>query len=406
MIAITDKKYMNIWKLFTFLYLFFLITTISNAGTSISLGLVIFVSIYIYQKKHYKVKLPAKEFLYPYILFFFLLFIATISVQDQNSLYHIWKYFTWSLPFWLFYWIGLVTSFEKIYEKCTLLAMLVFSLSSFYFLSINPMGTRIAGFSNQPNLYAILVESVLPYSIAVFVKYRNELKNPFVPQNKHYLIVAGLISFAGFIALLLTQSRGACIGFILGGIILIVRHTFVFKKKFFILAMVIVIVGGILAVNGGLLSRSYDNERILLWTSSYNMWQDHKLFGVGFSNWQEAYQKNYILPAAKEPNLSMPHNVIAYFFSATGMIGGVGYLIFLIGEILFIVKKINKHPNIFSYQAMFWAFISISIHGIVDAGITNKFAMQIFFAYAGIVLAINEKKYIDIQRKKNNDENR
>lgn len=276
--------------------------------------------------------------------------------------------------------------------------MLVFSLVSFYFLLTNPVGTRITGFSNHANLYAILIESVLPYSIAVFIAYRREYKRLSIRKNKYYFMGAGILSLTGFIALLLTQSRGACAGFILGGICLLILKKFFYTspilKKGIILTLGIVAIGGIIVVNCGILSRSYDNERILLWTSSYHMWQDHKLVGVGFSNWKEEYVHTYILSEAKEPNLSMPHNVIVSFFSRTGTIGGAGYLVFLIGEMIFLVKKIKRYSQNISYQAMFWAFMSISIHGIVDTGITNKFAMQIFFAYAGIVLALNEKKSI------------
>lgn len=87
------------------------------------------------------------------------------------------------------------------------------------------------------------------------------------------------------------------------------------------------------------LSRSYDYERILLWTSSYHMWEDHKIVGVGLANWKDAYQQKYILPEAKEPDLTMPHNVFMIFLSQTGIIGTLGYLIFVIGTMVFLIKR-------------------------------------------------------------------
>ncbi|WP_287500823.1 O-antigen ligase family protein [Veillonella sp.] len=93
------------------------------------------------------------------------------------------------------------------------------------------------------------------------------------------------------------------------------------------------------------LSRSYDRERILLWKSSYNMWQDYPMLGVDWSNWQYMYQNHYIFDKAKERELSMPHNNIAYFFSTTGVVGGIGYLIFTIGLFVYIIKEFNKDPE-------------------------------------------------------------
>ncbi|WP_437796019.1 O-antigen ligase family protein [Mitsuokella multacida] len=76
------------------------------------------------------------------------------------------------------------------------------------------------------------------------------------------------------------------------------------------------------------LSRSNNHERILLWTSSYHMWKDHKIIGIGLANWKVAYEKEYILPEVKEHDLTMPHNVFMIFLSQTGIIGILDYFIF------------------------------------------------------------------------------
>lgn len=43
--------------------------------------------------------------------------------------------------------------------------------------------------------------------------------------------------------------------------------------------------------------------------SSYAMWEDHKLYGVGFGHWAREYP-NYISPAAREPDLTIPHVIL------------------------------------------------------------------------------------------------
>ena len=100
---------------------------------------------------------------------------------------------------------------------------------------------------------------------------------------------------------------------------------------------------GLYNLNGNKFTRSYDGERLLLIESSYNMWRDNKLFGIGLTNWKEKYQGQYMLPEAKEPKLATPHNVVMFYFSTTGLIGGFGYVVFslLILKYLFNYRFLN-----------------------------------------------------------------
>ena len=60
----------TLWRISVFASLFFISTTISNAGTSISVGLMLILTIYMYRRNHYDVPIPSTGFLYPYIIFF------------------------------------------------------------------------------------------------------------------------------------------------------------------------------------------------------------------------------------------------------------------------------------------------------------------------------------------------
>ena len=45
------------------------------------------------------------------------------------------------------------------------------------------------------------------------------------------------------------------------------------------------------------------------------------------------------------------------------------------------------YPENMYLQAMLWAFIAMFAHGLVDAGITNKFAARLLFGFLGITMA-------------------
>lgn len=187
--------------------------------------------------------------------------------------------------------------------------------------------------------------------------------------------------------LLLTGSRGAVLGIVIGAYLSIFSK--IAWKKVAVISALLVCIFAYFGYNGiQKFSRSYDYERVVLLESSYNMWKDHKLFGVGLDNWKEYYQKRYILPEAINKKLDMPHNVFAYYFSTTGLVGGIGFCILMLSILVYLVKSsINMSlGNIFCY-AMLWATIAITIHGLVDTGITMKSAARLFYACLGLTVS-------------------
>lgn len=104
--------------------------------------------------------------------------------------------------------------------------------------------------------------------------------------------------------------------------------------------------------------------------------------------WQKAAIKN-------ESSFDMPHNVIVWFFSTTGIIGGVGYLLFVAYYCRLLYSKIKENPSEWICCVGLWAFLAITIHGLVDAGITNKEAARLLFLILGISLNL---RYIESGR--------
>ena len=117
------------------------------------------------------------------------------------------------------------------------------------------------------------------------------------------------------------------------------------------------------------------------------MWQDHKLVGIGLRHWHDEYINHYILPDAKEKELTQPHNIYAYWFSQTGVVGGTGFILFTIGIFVYLCKKLRANPNDIFLNALFWAFLTVMFHGLVNNGVIDKFVMRLYSTYLGIGLA-------------------
>ncbi len=67
-------------------------------------------------------------------------------------------------------------------------------------------------------------------------------------------------------------------------------------------------------------------ERFLMWESSFRMFKDQPLFGVGAGNWGDAYQQTYISPNAKEPYQRHAHSDYMQFLAEYGIVGLLGFL--------------------------------------------------------------------------------
>lgn len=385
-------------NIFLFLYTTFLISTLSNAGVSISVSLLCVVIIYLYVKNFKKILWPDKTFLAIYIVFFGSLLLSAVISGDLKSISETIKYIYWILPFWVVY-LSEKRSFSiESWGYGTSLSLLVVSVYSVYQFITLPLGTRITGTFANPNGFVGVLETSLPILIAFYWSYGEKNIKQYHQLIKYILL--GIIGMTVFV-LLATQSRGGIAGAFIGGIVVFLMRyrnkigiQYNNRKNIACALILAAAVSGVAFLGLSTFQRSYDNERMLLIQSSYAMWKDNPVYGVGFSNWKEQYQSHYISPMAKEPNLPMPHNNVAFFFSTTGIIGGIGYIVFTIGLLLLLIKKIVKYPQNVYYQAALWSFIAISVHGFVDSGITNKFNMQILFLCLGIAFASENNKAV------------
>ena len=385
---------MLIKNIFLFLYALFLTSRLSNAGMSISVSLLCIVLIYVYVKRFKKFILPDTTFLILYVIFFGSLLFSAILSGDSKSIHATIKYLYWTIPFWVAYMAERQDFSITSWGYGASVSLLLLSGYALWQWLVFPVGTRISGTFTSPNGFAGVLETSLPMAVALYWMYGKE-RNRYI----RYILLA--IIGMSVLALLATQSRGGIAGAFIGGVavflihyrnMLRVRYT---KGKCIGCALILaVVVSGVAFLGLSTFHRSYDNERMLLIQSSYAMWKDHPIYGVGFSNWKEQYAAHYISPMAKEPNLPMPHNNMVFFFSTTGIIGGLGYGIFTLGLLLLLLRKTIKHPQNVCYQAALWSFIAISVHGLVDSGITNKGNMQILSFCLGIAFASENNKAV------------
>lgn len=382
-----DKLFM----VMQFFAVYSITSIISNAVYSLSTAFFFITIFALYWKQQSnQVIFPERLFNWMYIPFFLLIILSSILLGYRDSILKALDFTYWSIvPFSIFY-FGLQ---KKFLERNIVLGIMagVLTLCSYalYQYFILPDNTRIQSYLSHPNYLAEMLELSIPFLTIYAIMSRD---------NTIFRIIVGITALVCCVVLALTACRGGMLGLIVGGLIYAVVRIGSVKKintrkaiKYIIAALFVfscvagTFYAGFTGNKGAV--RSYDNERILLLKSSYAMWSDHKVLGVGLCHWHDEYLAHYILPEAREPNLEYPHNTFAYFFTCTGTIGGIGFMFFTFGVFGYLCKKIRENPNDIFLNALFWAFLTIMLHGLVNAAILSKYVMRLYSTYLGIGLA-------------------
>ena len=333
-----------------------------------------------------------KYVLWGCLCFYGSIILDSIILRDMQSLSRSLEYASLTIPFFVFY--VLRTSYDI--DKGTKMGLLV-SCSIIFTLGIyqwyqDPNARIMSTFAN-PNHLATMVAIVTPL-IAYFLK-----------NSSGYIERIGLafLMGLGFFCMYLTKSRGGLVALVLGIcfslFIMLIMSKHLKKKSIMtiVAGIVLVIVVGAGAFyhlqedrNG---ISKYGGERLQMIEASYQMWNDHKLLGVGIDRWGENYYDvKYHPQNAMEQGHNMPHNMPVYFLSTSGLLGGIGYLLFHGILFMTLIKSFPLARDKWLVMALLSVFLAFFFQGLVDTTIINKIPARIYFGVLGYGMAAYRKE--------------
>lgn len=386
-----------------FLMCLTLAAPVFNALNSIVTALAALAAIYLFYRHR---TLGLREIplsLYAAMAVFFLsIAAASVAIGDAKSISYSIRTLYWFIPFFLLFildWAGGENGFED--NSVTVfyaysLALFISSAATVYqFWTANV--PRLTGIYGHPNHYASMLDIILPVCTVLLLKY--------ILEKRDWLLVVLLLMnvLLGYATLIRTASRGAIGGIAVGLILTLVLYALKFHAKKILLAALVIVLAcaPVYYLNASFFERNhtakietilpYDRGRVAFLIASYHMWEDHKAFGVGLANWHENYKYKY-LPEGAPDKFDMPHNMYAYYFSTAGTLGGVGFLLFILGFFFCFYKNmLPLAKGGYLPFAMMWVFFAFCLHGVFDVGITNKLVARLFFATSGLLVCESVK---------------
>lgn len=224
-------------------------------------------------------------------------------------------------------------------------------------------------------------------------------------HSRERIFLLGMALFS-LVILILTQTRGAWIAFVLVMIAYVI-----FERRFRRQLLLGGLVGLICIVGGLLLSHSYSQrlatitdpqmqsnlERTYMWYAAVSMWEEHPVAGVGMDEYGWYYNTVYIPPAAKErppvghPELGHghPHNNILKHLSEGGVLGLAAYFV-LHGYIflrLWRQYKKERYTAAFSCALMgILVFLGVHFEGLTDTNINQLSILTEYCLLMGLSL--------------------
>lgn len=339
---------------------------------------------------------PAAFFSASLAIFYGALSLSTAVNQDIPGLHKALSYAALAIPFFMTYTLGRLTKSEMAMRCGFLLA--AFIIGSYApFADPEFYHERLYSFFAHPNHLGTYTALFLPFVFLYL--YRT---NTFWKK-----IILTFLALLLLYCLWKSGSRGAIAAFA-GGIFLSLltllfakRKSLSAKKSFtaILIALLLLTSGGAL-VHHITTERTKNpwstvteqispikfggGERLLMWKTSIKMWGDHKLSGVGLSDWETAYYSDTYHPKEGiEKELDMPHNMPLYFLSTAGLIGAAGYAAFLLLSFAALYKSMKQAADPLFSAAALSASFAFAIQGLVDTTIINTIPTRIYFALMG-----------------------
>lgn len=207
-----------------------------------------------------------------------------------------------------------------------------------------------------------------------------------------YFIIAAVVAV---VALLFNGTRGVY----LSSAILIPAMILIYSRKnlkaFAIVIAILLAVGGMFAVAlnsaatstmvSGMRAQS-NNERMLVWTSAFNMFKDNPIFGIGYGQYKTAYQTKYISPDAKETYLEHAHSNIFQMLAECGIIGAATFLSMWGYLTWFSLRRWFKDKN-FEWLLFFCVLWGFMLHGLTEFNFETSVPSKVLWYSLGLCIA-------------------
>lgn len=216
---------------------------------------------------------------------------------------------------------------------------------------------------------------------------------------KQYHWLAGLAFCICSAGLVFNATRGAWLAVAIVCGLLLIYYMLKSKRNVVIGALFIILISVVLVNNTKFMHRldtiddfdkyQSNTERILIWQSAWNMFKDHPILGVGLGQYTENYQKKYISPQAKEPNLGHAHNNFMQMLAENGIVGFAGFIAMFGYIILKNSIEWIKTKNVYALMIIA-STVCLILQGFTEYNVGNSAVIKMYWLILGLLVILDK----------------
>lgn len=221
--------------------------------------------------------------------------------------------------------------------------------------------SRVSSFTGSPNTLPNYFIIIIPLAMTYFFSNYS--------LKERFLAGSGIIAM--LICLILTFSRGGWVGFACSIIVFILLVDKKFLPWFLVVSVVSIFILPYPVLDRAMSMANFTNDnsniqRLYIWMSSWNMFKDYPILGIGLDQFRELYPKYILWPGGNiQPHA---HNLILQRFVEIGTLGGLIFLGLCFKIFAFsrnIIQDIAGYKRIVFISCLA-GLIGIFMHGLFD----------------------------------------
>lgn len=214
-----------------------------------------------------------------------------------------------------------------------------------------------------------------------------------------YYWLSGIAFCVCSASLVFNGTRGAWLAVSIVCAALIIYYMFKSKRNLVLSIIFIALISAVLVNNPKFMHRldtiddftkyQSNTERILIWQSAWNMFKDHPILGVGLGQYTVNYQKKYILPQAKEPNLGHAHNNFMQMLAENGIVGFAGFIAMFGYIILKNSIEWIKTKNVYALMIIA-STVCLILQGFTEYNVGNSAVIKMYWLILGLLVILDK----------------
>ena len=364
------------------------------------------IKVIVLKNSRHRFVLGIKNFFKDYLSIFMLIYIFMLcfsisySMDKKLAIQEDIRFISYFALFFIIkYEINLSKAIDKLLYCYVFVCGIVFTYGIADFVNTNlhssmhnVLSNRISStLENSNNLGIFAIIAIFPFIMLAINETRKKVKILF--------LILTLLALGNII---ITFSRNAWIGLIIGCLVLIVLYSPKFAKLFILLAGILVLIKPIRIRLLQITDMSQNITRIKLWETAGYMIKDHPLLGVGSGNFRAFYPQYTklhpeLLKDIVQTPYFHPHNVFLKVQCELGIIGTFAFGGLMVSIIIKLKEFIRKYEDPF-YNAFFKGFLISVIVFLIMNLIDDFFSAPKVAAFFWILIAISQSLIYNVDK--------